>query len=1014
MRYLLFFFLFFKSISIVYTQSIPCKNITINDGLPSNGVKCFFKDSRGILWIGTDAGLCRYDGRNYEVYNESNGLKYTKVWSIVEDKEGNLWLSVYGNGLAKFDGKKFTYFNKKQGLVNNNIRKIHYSKKHNCLILATENGLSIFDGKSFKSFQKKNGINGFQIVGIDELKDKLLITSSYNGVYTLKISEKINESKLDSLFYLDIAYSSFHDNTNYYCCGPEQLFYFKNLINGSVKSFKTPIAWNYSKVNKSMFWTSWNVTDPNGGLFQFSNNSIIDITKKASINSRALWCNYFDNETSQLWIGSNDKGIFRVDFRNQIEKYDASYFGLNEFQIQELYSDNKCNIWIGAKDNIVVLNKSKKPIVISKRLLQKKAKRYIKTHPSILKVDFDYIELNEQIGFSSFNIVTDNENNIWVNTTWGLFCFDSKLDIKHFYGSDGGHSVFDDKDKLYYAHMYGRINLLHNKYDRINKAPYLSNGPSIPSDINKIVKQGKLIWFASNSNGLFLLENGRFSSLLQQNKFKESNIKELIINSKNELVIGTNNGNVFVAKWENNKLQIIKEFKPYIDIIGSSISFIEDVKGAYFIGTNKGINLIQNNRFVKLLDKSEGIEDIQFNDCVQDDDANLWIGTNNGLIKLNTYSILKTIKAPNNPIRITDVFVNGKHYNNKLENTWGAITTDKIQLTYSQNDVQFLFSVINTFNAKKNQYRYKIDGLSNGWSKYQTNGNIQLLGVPNGKYLIHIEGKNIGDGEQFESKTFQLIITPPFWQTTWFITFLLAFLIIIIYFIILYRIRFIERREREKAEVANKITETKLEALRAQMNPHFTFNAMNSIQNYIIDKDTTNALHYLGEFSKLIRQTLENASEKLMPLETEIRFLESYLNVQKMRFDRVITTIKIDNSVDKYRTLIPPLILQPFIENAFEHAFDNDIEKSQTIEIHFYLENEKLICTIRDNGTGFKEGDSNSLHKSFGQKLTKDRLELLNREFETTAFNYQVKNLKVEDSIESGTEVKITFKLIIE
>ena len=245
MRYLLFVFLFFKSISIVHTQSIPFKNITINDGLPSNGVKCFFKDSRGILWIGTDAGLCRYDGRNYKVYNESNGLKYTKVWSIVEDQEHNLWLSVYGNGLAKFDGKKFTHFNTKHGLINNNIRKIHFSKKHNCLILATENGLSIFDGKRFKSFQKKNGLNGFQIVGIDELKDKTLITSSYNGVYSLNISEKLNESKIDSLFYLDVTYSSFHDNSNYYCCGPEQLFYSTNLKNGLVKSLKTPIAWDY-------------------------------------------------------------------------------------------------------------------------------------------------------------------------------------------------------------------------------------------------------------------------------------------------------------------------------------------------------------------------------------------------------------------------------------------------------------------------------------------------------------------------------------------------------------------------------------------------------------------------------------------------------------------------------------------------------------------------------------------------------------------------------------------------
>jgi sensor histidine kinase YesM len=189
---------------------------------------------------------------------------------------------------------------------------------------------------------------------------------------------------------------------------------------------------------------------------------------------------------------------------------------------------------------------------------------------------------------------------------------------------------------------------------------------------------------------------------------------------------------------------------------------------------------------------------------------------------------------------------------------------------------------------------------------------------------------------------------------------------------------------------------------------------MNSIQNYIIDNDTTNALHYLGEFSKLIRQTLENASEKLMPLETEIRFLESYMNVQKMRFDKVTTSIKMDHSVDKYRTLLPPLILQPFIENAFEHAFENDSDKHQTIDIHFYLEHNQLICTIRDNGIGFDEGASNSFHKSFGQKLTKDRLDLLNREFETRDFNYEITNLKTVDSNLSGTEVRITFLLLLE
>jgi len=91
----LFLFVFLlNSIYCAHSQTISSKNITVNDGLPSNDVKCFFKDSRGLLWIGTDAGLCCYNGSSYKVFNETNGLKYTSVWSIVEDEKHNLWFSL--------------------------------------------------------------------------------------------------------------------------------------------------------------------------------------------------------------------------------------------------------------------------------------------------------------------------------------------------------------------------------------------------------------------------------------------------------------------------------------------------------------------------------------------------------------------------------------------------------------------------------------------------------------------------------------------------------------------------------------------------------------------------------------------------------------------------------------------------------------------------------------------------------------------------------------------------------
>jgi hypothetical protein len=299
------------------------------------------------------------------------------------------------------------------------------------------------------------------------------------------------------------------------------------------------------------------------------------------------------------------------------------------------------------------------------------------------------------------------------------------------------------------------------------------------------------------------------------------------------------------------------------------------------------------------------------------------------------------------------------------------------------------------------------------WSEYEANGRIQLRAIPNGNYQLIIEGKNTGTGEVFVTKKLNISITPPFWKTIWFIITSIIIVMALLYAFYKMRIKAIKQQEKEKAELTNKLLETRLEALRAQMNPHFTFNAINSIQNFIIDNNTTQALHYLGEFSKLIRQTLENATEKLMPIQTEINFLNSYVEVQKMRFDTIKTSLTIDANIDKYNTQIPPLIVQPFIENAFEHAFENTDTDVNKIDISFRLENKLLICIIKDNGKGFNEGDSHTLHQSKGHQLTLDRLNLLNKEYHTNDFKFEIINLCNVDSTQTGTLVTITFPLIV-
>jgi tetratricopeptide (TPR) repeat protein len=202
--------------------------------------------------------------------------------------------------------------------------------------------------------------------------------------------------------------------------------------------------------------------------------------------------------------------------------------------------------------------------------------------------------------------------------------------------------------------------------------------------------------------------------------------------------------------------------------------------------------------------------------------------------------------------------------------------------------------------------------------------------------------------------------------------------------------------------------------LRAQMNPHFVFNAMSVIQSYIYDNDTKNSAKFLVNFSKLMRLILENSSKESIPIKTEYEILEKYLNIQKMRFeDRFEFDIKIDETLYEEEAIIPPMITQPFIENAIEHGRLH-LKEDGFIHVQFFKKNNMLHITVEDNGIGRKGAEMNKKskeHKSMAMKITKDRIDNLNKKYRSDGF------MQIEDydKIEgTGTKVLISIPYRVE
>ncbi len=979
-----FFFFFFISLG----QTV--KNLTISDGLPGNSIKCLYKASDGLMWIGTETGLCILDGKEFKIIGEEQGLKYNLIWKITEDANKNIWLSTYGNGIVKFDGKKFINYNKKNGLINDAVRTLYCYKKENWMLFGTENGLSIFDGKKFKNikFKTNNWSKKFQVNFISEYNNKILFSIDYENLYEIQINDKnidnVTVHKFKNLKTQN--YSGFIHKDNFF-----NLNFFNQLealnlkLNQKVIFEKSPIIWDYTVDNYDNIYTAcWDVNTPTGGVFKLQNRKLTDLSKEFNLPTSQFWCLYFDKNTEQLWAGSVDKGLFVLDLSQKISFLNKRELGLDKPEINNFYIDKNGDFWYGGNNFIAKKNLKGSISVLTNEKLTNQISKLIKNRFDS-KINDVKITLQKSKSFVCNSIKKDASGTIWAMTNYGLIALDNRLNIIKFQYIAETSGVFDfiDKENIllsqnyYFGYKIPIKNL--NEFKKI-----LYKGKPIEFDATKICKTKQGLWIASYSKGLFLFEKGKLKSMNDLGFLYDKNITEVFEDENQNIIIGTVSGKIYFSRWKNQKLSHLKILSPDKDLIGNSIFFIRKYNDYYFIGTNRGITILKDFEIYKFIDLSENLTQTRYTDAQIDyKRKQLILSNENGLINLDLEKVLKQ-QIVNSPIYIKSIRINQKEF--PLSRT--------LNLEHAQNNLEITFNSNNLYNAIKNRYRYKIIGLTNTWSSYTSENNIKLFGLSSGKYQLVIEGKNIGTNEFIAPITMSITINPPFWQTSWFLGFVFLVVTFVMYMYVKRKIKNIKH----KAELEKRIAETKLQALQSQMNPHFVFNAMNSIQNFVIDNQTDDALWYMGEFSKLMRQTLDFSSKTTIRLEEEIDYLKRYIELENLRRKyKVEYILTVEKSIDVQEVQIPPMLIEPLVENIFVHAFDNTTKEGK-FDIGFKLIEDKLICTITDNGKGFDK----RLKSSKGIKLIEERLRLLENSLPST--------LNIE-KLEKGTSIQLDISL---
>ncbi|SDL06623.1 hypothetical protein SAMN04488034_102168 [Salinimicrobium catena] len=985
-----FFFIFW--FNLAFTQNYPSKNYTAANQLPNNAVRSLLVDSKHVLWIGTENGVVKKENEGFKYFFEEDGLALNSCWAIAEDENKKLWFGSYGEGVSIYDGFRFKVISAKDGLVHNEITKLFPDEDR--MFVGTSDGVSVIDVNSFKVISSKTSSNEqlLRVQNFFKYKDQVYV-ATYNNSGIFKVSVENNQLNLIKLRDFQHLYSVFVDQDSIYSShkGFFRKYSLADFVNKkdsvSAEKIGYSIIWDYVKSNDDkIFAAAWGIYDTNGGIYEVENDQLISRATEFDILSKEVVSLAYDAHFEKLYVGTKDAGMFEVALNPQIKFHEIESQNVLGFANTE-------NSFAVLLSNSIFLKKAESEHSIKLSQLKAWQKNYLKnTKLPLPKHKDDFYELDYSTKAEDINFydIKESQNIYWVNTNIGLFAIKETGELHRYLPLHSEEINFTPKGKLIETNPYGGVRV-YSDLDTFDYTHFDQKAPHTPTMVVGSCRQENKTYFLSIFSGLYVWEDNNFESYFKNDIWKEKKLKHITPLGEN-LAISNEFGDIFIVN-DKTTFKVLRKI-PRAKIQGNSIAFLREYKGNLIIGTEKGLTLYKNGRFI-FLDKEQGLVQPLLSAKVVKN--TLYLGSLNGFYLVDLNAITDT-EALVDQVKIKEISIN-----NNAVPVEPFLKEDKIDLAYNENTILLRFSTNAHAYPRKLKYQYRLNP-GDKWSPASSKPEIFLPFLPTDDYNVEVKVFDESTGLSYTQLLLKLVILPPFWKTWWFSLLILSFFLVVVYGIYRFQINQTRQFEKQKSLIQKRFEETKMEALLAQMNPHFIFNAMNSIQYYIMDKDIENATIFLGDFAKLIRLNLDHCNKPTILLSEEIDYLQSYIRVENTRFNNAIKVItEVDPRIDSYETEIPTMLLQTFVENVFVHAFPKSIP-NPTLKVSFKLLSENdLQCKIEDNGIGINNDPTNKLHESKGVNLVKERLTLLGYDIDET--------LKIISAKDQGTSVILTLKV---
>ncbi len=394
-------------------------------------------------------------------------------------------------------------------------------------------------------------------------------------------------------------------------------------------------------------------------------------------------------------------------------------------------------------------------------------------------------------------------------------------------------------------------------------------------------------------------------------------------------------------------------------------------------------------------------------------DDQMVIGGRRELTLVNPYQLSKNKELPT-PY-LTEVSIK----QDPIESRAYTFGSNPLHLKHNENFFSFAYAAQAFTLGDQVTFRYRLKGFED-WVDAEASTIAKYTNVPAGEYTFQLMAAN-NEGIWNEKILELPVIIDQAWYKSWGFFSLLGLLgLLLTYLFVQYRIGLVRKEEKLKATYEKKLAGVEMSALIAQMNPHFLFNSLNSIDSYIIKNESIKASEYLNNFARLMRLTLQKSRANFTSLKDEIEVLRLYLQMESMRFDELFSyEICVAPEINVDQIEIPPMLIQPFLENAIWHGLmhmEKEGGKEGKVKLHFELMEEKLKVTIEDNGIGrvasdvLKKNKTNTHKESMGMKITENRIEMINKLYNADA-SLVINDLYDQQGQAAGTKVILTIAI---